>query len=116
MVISNKNINTVQDYEKVLATVAKYTKGLKTGNTALLCSVFHKEFIMYGYWGKYYTEGSTENFYESVKNTGALPVIKVHTTDLYKTPTTAFVKNEVKTNATGDGFTKYHSLVRINGE
>ena len=70
----NQNINTVQDYEDVLAAIQGYVNGLKTGNVEELKKTFHKNAIMYGHLGddlwcgtKHQNEsdGSTQNTYNS---------------------------------------------------
>ncbi|UCJ08465.1 nuclear transport factor 2 family protein [Chitinophaga pendula] len=93
-----------------------YIEGLRNGNTALLQSVFHKDAIMYGYWGQQLIEGAIENLYISVSKAGTAPQIRSHLTVLHKTATTAIVRNEVEANATMDSFTEYHSLIKIAGE
>jgi len=39
-----------------------------------------------------------------------------HVTILDKTTTIATVRNEVEANATGDNFTEYHSLIKVDNE
>ena len=46
---ANKNINSVQDYDDVLAVVQGYVEGLKTGDVEQLKKTFHKDAIMYGH-------------------------------------------------------------------
>lgn len=47
----SKNVKTVptQDFEDVVATVAKYVKGFRVGNIANLTRPFHKDAVMYGF-------------------------------------------------------------------
>lgn len=112
----NNNINTVNDYEAVIATIKTYVEGLRSGNPTLLSSVFHKDAIMYGYWNGHLIEGSIENLFNSVEKAGAALQIKSHITVLHMTPTTASVRNEVEANAMMEDFTEYHSLIKINDE
>lgn len=112
----NKNINTVQDYEDVLAVVEGYVHGLKTGNVEELKKTFHKDAVMYGHLGKDLSQGSIENLYSYVKEFGAAPNIKTNLTVLHKTPTTAVVRVEMESDAANEDFTDYHSLIKIDGE
>lgn len=112
----NQNINTVQDYEDVLAAIQGYVNGLKTGNVEDLKKIFHKNAIMYGHLGDDLSEGSINNLYSYVEKFGAAPNIKTNLTVLHKTPTTAIVRIEMEHDAADEDFTDYHSLIKINGE
>mgnify|MGYP003454801450 CR=1 FL=1 len=112
----NQNINTVQDYEDVLAAIQGYVNGLKTGNVEELKKTFHKNAIMYGHLGDDLSEGSINNLYSYVEKFGAAPNIKTNLTVLHKTPTTATVRVEMEHDAADEDFTDYHSLIKINGE
>lgn len=113
---ANKNINTVQDYEDVLAAMEGYVNGLKTGNVAELKKTFHQDAIMYGHLGNDLSQGSIDNLYTYVEKFGAAPNIKTNLTVLHKTPTTAVVRIEMEHDAADEDFTDYHSLIKINGE
>ncbi|AYM99117.1 nuclear transport factor 2 family protein [Chryseobacterium sp. 3008163] len=113
---ANKNINTVQDYEDVLAVMEGYVQGLKTGNVAELKKTFHKDAIMYGHLGNDLSQGSINNLYTYVEKFGAAPNIKTNLTVLHKTPTTAVIRIEMEHDAADEDFTDYHSLIRISGE
>jgi hypothetical protein len=112
---ANKNINTVQDYEEVLAAMEGYVNGLKTGNVAELKKTFHKDAIMYGHLGKDLSQGSIDNLYTYVEKFGAAPNIKTNLTVLHKTPTTAVVRIEMEHDAADEDFTDFHSLIKIDG-
>lgn len=112
----NQNINTVQDYEDVLAAIQGYVNGLKTGNVEELKKTFHKNAVMYGHLGDDLSEGSINNLYSYVEKFGAAPNIKTNLTVLHKTPTTATVRVEMEHDAADEDFTDYHSLIKINGE
>jgi len=112
----NKNNNSVSDYEAIMETMKTYTEGFRTGNTDLFRTVFHKDAIMYGYWDEHLVEGSIANLYTSVERAGAAPNVVSHVTILDKTTTIATVRNEVEANATGDNFTEYHSLIKVDNE
>ncbi|WP_288446122.1 nuclear transport factor 2 family protein [uncultured Chryseobacterium sp.] len=112
----NKNINTVQDYQDVLAVVEGYVQGLKTGNVEQLRKTFYKDAVMYGHLGEELSQGSIENLYTYVEKFGAAPNIVTHLTVLHKTPTTATVRVEMEHDAADEDFTDYHSLIKINGE
>jgi hypothetical protein len=113
---ANQNINTVQDYEDVLAAMEGYVHGLKTGNVAALKKTFHQDAIMYGHLGEDLSQGSIDNLYTYVEKFGAAPNIKTNLTVLHKTPTTAIVRIEMEHDAADEDFTDYHSLIKINGE
>jgi hypothetical protein len=112
----NKNINSVQDYQDVLAVVEGYVQGLKTGNVEQLRKTFYKDAVMYGHLGEELSQGSIENLYTYVEKFGAAPNIVTHLTVLHKTPTTATVRVEMEHDAADEDFTDYHSLIKINGE
>lgn len=113
---ANKNINTVQDYEDVLAAMEGYVSGLRTGNVAELKKTFHKDAIMYGHLGNDLSQGSIDNLYTYVEKFGAAPNIKTNLTVLHKTPTTAVVRIEMEHDAADEDFTDFHSLIKIDGE
>jgi len=112
----NQNINTVQDYEDVLAAMEGYVQGLKTGNVDQLKKTFHQDAIMYGHLGDDLSQGSIDNLYTYVEKFGAAPNIKTNLTVLHKTPTTAVVRIEMEHDAADEDFTDFHSLIKINGE
>ena len=113
---ANQNINTVQDYEDVLAAMEGYVQGLKTGNADQLKKTFHQDAIMYGHLGNDLSQGGIDNLYTYVEKFGAAPNIKTNLTVLHKTPTTAIVRIEMEHDAVDEDFTDYHSLIKINGE
>lgn len=113
---ANQNINTVQDYEDVLAAMEGYVQGLKTGNVDQLKKTFHQDAIMYGHLGDDLSQGSIDNLYTYVGKFGAALNIKTNLTVLHKTPTTAIVRIEMEHDAADEDFTDYHSLIKINGE
>ncbi|AMP98028.1 hypothetical protein AY601_1100 [Pedobacter cryoconitis] len=113
---ANQNINTVQDYEDVLAAMEGYVQGLKTGNVEQLKKTFHQDAVMYGHLGDDLSQGSIDNLYTYVEKFGAAPNIKTNLTVLHKTPTTAIVRIEMEHDAADEDFTDYHSLIKINGE
>lgn len=112
---ANKNINTVQDCEDVLAAMEGYVHGLKTGNVAELKKTFHKDAIMYSHLGSDLSQGSIDNLYTYVEKFGAAPNIKTNLTVLHKTPTTAVVRIEMEHDAADEDFTDFHSLIKIDG-
>ena len=112
---ANKNINTVQDYEDVLAAMEGYVNGLKTGNVAELKKTFHQDAVMYGHLGNDLSQGSIDNLYTYVEKFGGAPNIKTNLTVLHKTPTTAVVRIEMEHDAADEDFTDFHSLIKIDG-
>lgn len=95
----NKNINTIQDYEEVLAVVEGYVEGLKTGNVKQLRKTFHQDAVMYGHLKDGLSEGSIDNLYAYVEEFGAAANIKTHLDVLHKTSTTAIVRVEMESDA-----------------
>lgn len=112
---ANKNINTVQDYEDVLAAMEGYVNGLKTGNVAELKKTFHQDAVMYGHLGNDLSQGSIDNLYTYVEKFGGAPNIKTNLTVLHKTPTIAVVRIEMEHDAADEDFTDFHSLIKIDG-
>ena len=115
MMDSNMNINSVQEYDDVLAVVQGYADGLKTGDVEQLKKTFHKDAVMYGHLPEELSQGSIENLYTYVEKFGAAPNIKTHLTVLHKTPTTAIVRVEMESDAADEDFTDYHSLIKVDG-
>jgi len=113
---TNKNINTVQDYEDVLAVVKGYVEGLRTGNVEQLKQTFHKDAVMYGHLKDGLSEGSIDNLYTYVEEFGAAANIKTHLDVLHKTSTTAIIRVEMESDAANEDFTDYHSLIKIDGQ
>ena len=62
----SKNIKTVptQDFEDLVATVAKYVEGLRVGNIASLTQAFHKDAVMYGFTNGQLLGGPIKNLYD----------------------------------------------------
>ncbi|REA64448.1 hypothetical protein DSL64_02545 [Dyadobacter luteus] len=114
--VANKNINSVQDYDDVLAVVQGYVEGLRTGDVEQLKKTFHKDAVMYGHLPEGLSEGSIENLYAYIEKFGSAPHIKTHLSVLHKTPTTAFVRVEMESDAADEDFTDYHSLIQVDGE
>jgi len=112
----NKNINTVQDYEDVLAVVKGYVEGLKSGNVEQLKKTFYKDAEMYGHLKDGLSEGSIDNLYKYVEEFGPAANIKTHLDVLHKTSTTAIVRVEMESDAANEDFTDYHSLIKIDGQ
>lgn len=114
--VTNKNMNTVQDYEEVLAVVNGYVDGLKSGNVEQLRKTFHKDAVMYGHLKDGLSEGSIDNLYTYVEEFGAAENIKTRLDVLHKTSTTAIVRVEMESDAANEDFTDYHSLIKIDGQ
>ncbi|MDQ1142672.1 hypothetical protein QE439_004053 [Pedobacter agri] len=114
--VTNKNMNTVQDYEEVLAVVNGYVDGLKSGNVEQLRKTFHTDAVMYGHLKDRLSEGSIDNLYTYVEEFGAAENIKTRLDVLHKTSTTAIVRVEMESDAANEDFTDYHSLIKIDGQ
>lgn len=112
----NKNINSVADYEQVLAVVQGYIDGLYKGNVEDLKKVFHKDAVMYGFTSDELLGGTVNNLYDYIEKFGDAPNIKSRLDVLHMTPTTAVVRVELENDAADGNFTDYHSLIKIDGQ
>jgi hypothetical protein len=74
----SKNIKTVptEDFEEVVATVAKYVEGLRVGSVAGLAQAFHKDAVTYGFTNGQLLGGPIKNLYDFVEKNGTAPDIK----------------------------------------
>src|SRR5688500_17808209 len=113
----SKNIKTVptQDFEDVVATVAKYVEGLRVGDIASLTQAFHKDAIMYGITNGELLGGPIKNLYDFVKKNGAAPDIKTRLDVLAITPTTAVVRVDMEKDAISANYTDFHTLIKVDG-
>jgi hypothetical protein len=113
----SKNIKTVptQDFEDVVATVAKYVDGLRVGNIASLTQAFHKDAVMYGVTNSELLAGPIKNLYDFVSKNGAAPDIKTRLDVLAITPTTAAVRVDMENDAIGANYTDFHTLIKHDG-
>jgi Putative lumazine-binding len=86
----SKNIQTVptKDFEDVVATVAKYVKGLRIGSVTDLAQAFYKVAVMYGFTNGKLLGGPIKNLYDFVEKNGTAPDIKTRIDVLSITPTT----------------------------
>jgi hypothetical protein len=107
----SKNIKTVptQDFEDVVATVAKYVEGLRVGNVASLAQAFHKDAVMYGFTNGELLGGPIKNLYDFVEKNGTAPDIKTRLDVLAITPTTAVVRVDMENDAIGADYTDFHT-------
>jgi hypothetical protein len=113
----SKNVKTVltQDFEDVVATVAKYVEGLRVGNIANLNQAFHKDAVMYGFTNGDLLGGPIENLYEFVEKNGSATDIKTRVDILAITPTTAVVRVDMENDAIGANYTDFHTLIKLDG-
>jgi hypothetical protein len=113
----SKNIKTVstQDFEDVVATVAKYVEGLRVGDIASLTQAFHKDAVMYGLTNGELLAGPIKNLYDFVRTNGAAPDTKTRLDVLAITPTTAVVRVDMENDAIGADYTDFHTLIKLNG-
>jgi hypothetical protein len=113
----SKNIKTVptQDFEDVVATVAKYVEGLRVGDIATLTQAFHKDAVMYGLTNGELLGGPIQNLYDFVKKNGAAPDIKTRLDVLAITPTTAVVRVDMENDVIGADYTDFHTLIKLDG-
>lgn len=111
------NIKTVptQDYEEVIATVAKYVEGLRVGSAGEVAGAFHKDAVMYGFTNGELLGGPIKNLYDFVERNGKAPDIKTRLDVLAITPTTAVVRVGMEKDAIGADYTDFHTLIRLNG-
>jgi hypothetical protein len=112
----SKNIKTVstQDFEDVVATVAKYVEGLRVGDIATLTQAFHKDAVMYGLTNGELLGGPIQNLYDFVKKNGAAPNIKTRLDVLAITPTTAVVRVDMENDVIGADYTDFHTLIKLD--
>ena len=113
----SKNIKTVptQDYEEVVATVAKYVEGLRVGSIDGVSKAFHKDAVMYGFTNGDLLGGPIKNLYDFVKKNGAAPDIQTRLDVLAITPTTAVVRVDMEKDAIGADYTDFHTLIKLDG-
>lgn len=113
----SKNIKTVptQDFEDVVATVAKYVEGLRVGNIDSLTQAFHMDAVMYGFTNGELLGGSIKNLYDFVGKNGSAPDIKTRLDVLTITPTTAVVRVDMENDAIGVDYTDFHTLIKLDG-
>jgi Putative lumazine-binding len=112
----SKNIKTVptQDFEDVVATVAKYVEGLRVGKIASLSQAFHKDAVMYGLTNGEVLGGSIKNLYNFVEKNVTAPDIKTRVDVLAITPTTAVVRVDMENDAIGADYTDFHTLIKFD--
>jgi hypothetical protein len=113
----SKNIKTVatQDFEDVVATVAKYVEGLRVGKVEGVAQAFHKDAVMYGFTNGELLGGPIKNLYDFVEQNGTAPDIKTRLDVLAITPTTAVVRVDMEGDAIGADYTDLHTLIKIDG-
>jgi hypothetical protein len=113
----SKNVKTVptQDFEDVVATVAKYVEGLHVGKIASLSQAFHKDAVMYGVTSGELLGGPIKNLYDFVEKNGAAPDIKTRIDVLAITPTTAVVRVDMENDVIGADYTDFHTLIKLDG-
>jgi hypothetical protein len=113
----SKNIKTVptQDFEDVVATVAKYVEGLRVGNVASLAQAFHKDAVMYGFTNGELLGGPIKNLYDFVEKNGTAPDIKTRLDVLAITPTTAMIRVDMENDAIGADYMDFHTLIKLDG-
>lgn len=105
----------VKDYEDVLATVAKYTKGCLEGNSEIMKPAFADNALMYGYLNGEYCHGSIETLYKAVDAFGAAPGTKVRV-DVLGIEGTAATAQVTLEDWHGLSFTDFHTLIREAGQ
>jgi hypothetical protein len=113
----SKNIKTVptQDYEAVVATVAKYVEGLRVGSAEGVAEAFHTDAVMYGFTNGELLGGPITNLYDFVNENGTAPDIKTRVDVLAITPTTAVVRVDMEKDAIGADYTDFHTLIKMDG-
>ncbi|MBL8529173.1 MAG: nuclear transport factor 2 family protein [Burkholderiales bacterium] len=113
----SRNIKTVptQDYEDVVATVAKYVGGLRVGSADGVAKAFHKDAVMYGFTNGELLGGPIKNLYDFVEKNGSALDIKTRLDVLAITPTTAVVRVDMEKDAIGADYTDFHTLIKLDG-
>ncbi len=117
----------ISDIDGVLATVGRYTDGIKTGDIDLVRTAFRPDAAMFGYDHDALSAGSIDNLYIWLRENQAEPgqkpgVLRTHVDILDITPSTAVVKitleydfpdtDPVRTQYTTD----HHCLVKADGQ
>jgi hypothetical protein len=92
---------STKGFEDVVATVAKYVKGLRVGSVSGLAQAFHKDAVMYGLTNSELLGGPIKNLYDFVEKNGKAPDIKTRLDVLAITPTTAMVRVDMEKDVVG---------------
>ena len=88
----NIKIIATQDFDDVVATVAKYTEGLLTGNVEQVMQAFHQDAVMFGHSNGELVAGPIQALYDVVTAGGPAPRIRTRIDVLEITRTTAAVR------------------------
>ena len=91
--------------------VDNYTLGTKNRDIDLLKSIFHEDCIMTGYLGPDFLNGSTEPFYDALRNNEIGPDYTSETTELNVTDRIA-TATVVEKNLLGLDFTSHFHLAQ----
>jgi hypothetical protein len=113
---SNIKVVPTQDYDDVVAAVAKYVEGLRVGNPERVAQAFHKDAVMYGFTNGELLGGPISNLYEFVRTNGDAPAIKTRLDVIGITPTTAVVRVDMERDAIEADYTDFHTLLKQDGE
>jgi hypothetical protein len=113
---TNIKVVPTQDYDDVVATVAKYVEGLRVGKADEVARAFHEEAVMYGFTNGELLGGPISNLYDFVTTNGDAPEIKTRLDVIGITPTTAVVKVDMERDAIGADYTDFHTLLKQDGE
>ncbi|MGX5858293.1 nuclear transport factor 2 family protein [Dyadobacter jiangsuensis] len=113
---NTKNINSIADYDAILAVAQTYVEGLKTGNVDLLKQTFHPDGIMAGFMPGGRLNTKLQFLFDFTEENGDAPKVKAHLSILHKAETAAVVLVELEDLQGGAGSTDYLSFLKIDGE
>jgi len=113
---ATKNINSIADYNSIIAVAKLYVDGLKTGNIDQLKQTFHPEGLMAGYMPDGQLTTKLKFLFDFTEENGDAANLKAHLSILHKTETAAVVLVELEDLQGGVGSTDYLSLLLIDGK
>ncbi|KAG8165181.1 hypothetical protein KVR01_005456 [Diaporthe batatas] len=114
----SQNIKTIptSEYDAVVKTVQTYVDGLAAGDNNIMRHAFHKDATMYGFIADKLLEGPIANLYGYVDSVGKAPNLKARLDVLGITPTTAVVKVDMEKDASGNNYTDFHTLIKLDNK
>jgi hypothetical protein len=106
---------TKQEHDQIIETIGKYVDGVTLGNSEVMKSAFHKNAIMYGFEVDGLVEGSIQNLYDYVDQTGPAENLQAKIDILDIEGTVASVRVALE-NPQGANYTDFHQLLKIDGD
>lgn len=112
----NIKIIPTSEYDAVVKTVQTYVDGLAAGDNNIMRQAFHKDATMYGFIADKLLGGPIQNLYGYVDSVGKAPNLKARLDVLGITPTTAVVKVGMEKDASGNNYTDFHTLIKLDNK